>query len=68
VKLKVILLLLILTVAAAFYSQSVQMTKLEDRIEYLENEVKAHDKTFKEVYNIFRIIIKEIEKTSKFIA
>jgi len=48
--------------------QSSQISKLEKQIKELKIKAEQQDQTFKETFNIFRIIIREIEKTSKFIA
>jgi len=66
--LKTILILLSLTIIGCFYVHSSQISKLEKQIEELEIKAEHHDQTFKETFNIFRIIVREIEKTSKFIA
>ncbi len=67
-RLKIILFILSLTVIGCFYSQSQQIIELKHRIEILEKESVENTKRFKETNNILKIIIKEIQRTSKFIA
>jgi hypothetical protein len=67
-KLKIILITFVITISACFYFQSQQILELRNRVETLEAQAKKADENFKTIDTIFRIIIKEIEKTSKFIA
>jgi hypothetical protein len=67
-KLKIILITFVITISACFYFQSQQILELRNRVETLEAQGKKADENFKTIDTIFRIIIKEIEKTSKFIA
>lgn len=67
-RLKIILFILATTVIGCFYLQSQQIIELKHRIEILEKESVENTKRFKETNNILKIIIKEIQRTSKFIA
>jgi hypothetical protein len=67
-KLKILSIALSITIVACFYFQSQQIIELQNRVESLQSNMNKSNENFKSINIIFRILIKEIQKTSNFIA